>query len=70
MTDLHGRTILITGAGDGIGRETAMQAAAKGATVVLLGRNIEKLEAGFDQIIEAGHQEQGIVPMDLANIGV
>ena len=70
MTDLHGRIILITGAGDGIGRETAVQAAANGATVVLLGRNIEKLEAVFDQIIEAGHQEPCIVPMDLANIGV
>jgi len=70
MTDLRDRIILITGAGDGIGRETALHAAANGATVILLGRTTGKLEEVFDQIVDAGHPEPGIVPMDLATAGV
>lgn len=70
MTDLRDRIILITGAGDGIGRETALHAAANGATVILLGRTTGKLEEVFDQIVDAAHPEPGIVPMDLATAGV
>lgn len=39
------RTILITGATDGLGRETAHELAARGATVLLHGRDAAKLEA-------------------------
>ncbi|WP_159052788.1 SDR family NAD(P)-dependent oxidoreductase, partial [Streptomyces scabiei] len=35
---LDGRTALVTGAGTGIGRETALMLAGEGATVVLVGR--------------------------------
>lgn len=45
MTSLAGKTALITGAGSGIGRETARLLAGDGATVVLLGRRQEALEA-------------------------
>lgn len=38
---LQGRIILVTGASDGIGRETAQTYARYGATVILLGRNEE-----------------------------
>ena len=41
---LNGRIILVTGAGDGIGRVAARRFAAFGATVILLGRTIRKLE--------------------------
>ena len=47
---LAGRTILVTGAGDGIGRCAARTFAAHRANVVLLGRNQQKLEAVFDAI--------------------
>ncbi|WP_261663694.1 SDR family NAD(P)-dependent oxidoreductase [Deinococcus sp. Marseille-Q6407] len=42
---LSGRTILITGATEGIGRATAAELSRRGARVLLLGRNPEKLAA-------------------------
>ncbi|MCP5156882.1 MAG: YciK family oxidoreductase [Ectothiorhodospiraceae bacterium] len=62
---LAGRTVLITGAGDGIGRAVAEACAAHGATVVLLGRTVRKLERVYDAIVDAGHPEPAIYPMDL-----
>ena len=41
---LDGKTILVTGAGDGIGRVAALTYARYGATVLLLGRTSSKLE--------------------------
>ena len=51
---LKDRIILITGAGDGIGKAAAKSFAAHGATVVLLGRTIPKLEAVYDEIESSG----------------
>jgi NAD(P)-dependent dehydrogenase (short-subunit alcohol dehydrogenase family) len=62
---LHNRTILITGAGDGIGKEAAITYASLGATVILLGRTVKKLEAVYDEIIEKGFPEPAIIPLDL-----
>ena len=62
---LAGRTILVTGAGDGIGKAAAMSFAAHGATVVLLGRTVRKLENAYDAMRAAGHPEPAIYPMDL-----
>ena len=45
MFRLEGRTVIVTGASSGIGRETARQFAKHGANVVLASRNREKLEA-------------------------
>ncbi len=59
------RIILVTGAGDGIGRTAAKTFAAYGATVVLLGRTIHKLEAVYDEIEQAGYPQAAIYPMDL-----
>lgn len=42
--DLSNRTILITGASSGIGRETAILLSRLGASVVLVGRNEERLQ--------------------------
>ncbi len=63
---LQNKVILVTGAGDGIGRVAAETYAAHGATVVLLGRTQEKLEAVYDAIEAAGHPQAAIAPMDLA----
>ena len=42
---LQEKVILITGAGDGIGRTVALTYAALGATCILLGKTVEKLES-------------------------
>jgi len=62
---LEDRNVLITGAGDGIGAAAARSYAAHGATVIMLGRTVKKLEIVYDQIIEAGHPQPAIYPMDL-----
>ena len=66
---LEGRVILVTGAGQGLGRATALDAAAHGATVALLGRKLEKLEATYDAIVAASGQEPALIPLDLAAAG-
>ncbi|MGQ7274474.1 YciK family oxidoreductase [Marinobacter sp. V034] len=62
---LKNRIILVTGAGDGIGRCAAKTYAAHGATVILLGRTISKLEAIYDEIEAAGYPQPAIVPLNL-----
>lgn len=63
---LSGKTILVTGAGDGIGRTAALNYAHYGASVLLLGRTGSKLEAVYDEIENAGGPKPGIVEMDLS----
>lgn len=62
---LKDRIILVTGAGAGIGRAAALSYAAHGATVILLGRTVEKLEAVYDEIEANGHPEPAIIPLDM-----
>ena len=62
---LAGRIILVTGAGDGIGRAAARGCAEKGASVVLLGRTGSKLEAVYDEIEAAGHPQPAIFEVDM-----
>lgn len=62
---LSGRVIVITGAGDGIGKCAARTFAEYGATVVLLGRTMAKLEAVYDDIEAAGYPKPAIFPINL-----
>lgn len=65
---LHERVILVTGAGDGIGRAVARACAQHGATVVLLGRTQHKLESLYDEIVEQNWPEPIIHPLDLRQL--
>ncbi len=64
--DLTDRVVFITGATGGLGHPLACACAAAGATVVLHGRIVRKLEALYDEIVAAGHPEPTILPLDLA----
>ncbi len=63
---LAGRVILVTGAGAGIGRAAALAFSAHGASVILLGRTVQKLEAVYDEIEKQNAPAPAIVPVDLA----
>jgi NAD(P)-dependent dehydrogenase (short-subunit alcohol dehydrogenase family) len=54
LTDLTGRTAVVTGAGRGIGRATALELARLGARVLLVGREAEWLEQTAEQVRTAG----------------
>lgn len=62
---LDNKTILITGAGDGIGKALAIKCAELGAEVILLGRTVKKLEAVYDQIAALNKKSAAILPVDL-----
>ncbi len=66
MTPFHliGKTILVTGATGGIGRQTAIAASQMGAEVILTGRNEAKLNAALAALAPGSHSA---IPADLAH---
>lgn len=52
----EGKTVLVSGAGSGIGRATAHWLARLGANVVLCGRKVEKLESSAAALARYGHE--------------
>jgi NAD(P)-dependent dehydrogenase (short-subunit alcohol dehydrogenase family) len=66
---LRDRVVLITGASDGIGRAVAIAAAARGARVILHGRNVKRLESIYDVIVNAGSPRPSILPLDFEKAG-
>jgi len=63
---LAGRAILITGATGGLGRALALESARAGASVILSGRNLAKLERVYDEIEAMGAPQPAIALLDLA----
>jgi NAD(P)-dependent dehydrogenase (short-subunit alcohol dehydrogenase family) len=62
---LHDKLILVTGAGDGFGRSLSISFAKHGATVILLGKTVKKLENVYDEIEKQAGPQPVIMPMDL-----
>jgi NAD(P)-dependent dehydrogenase (short-subunit alcohol dehydrogenase family) len=70
MKDLAGATILVTGATDGLGKRVALELAAKGATVLLHGRNQERLEAALEEMrTETGSEKLRSYLADFSSLG-
>jgi NAD(P)-dependent dehydrogenase (short-subunit alcohol dehydrogenase family) len=53
--DLKGKTVLVTGASSGLGRQTAMTASEYGAKVIITARNETRLEETFRSLHGEGH---------------
>ncbi len=63
---LSKQTILITGAGGGLGSAAALALAKQGATIILLDKSIPKLEKIYDAIIAHNAPTPTLYPFDLA----
>ncbi len=68
-SSLAGKTLLVTGAGDGLGRYTALACARAGATVILLSKTVRKLEKVYDEIVATGAPQPAIYPLNLEGAG-
>ena len=64
--ELAGKTILVTGAAEGIGRAASLALASAGAEVLLLSRNEARLESLYDEIVAMDGPLPALLPMDLA----
>ena len=63
-----GKTVLVTGSTDGLGRELAIALAADGAHVIVHGRNAERGQAVVDEITKAGKGSARFVAADFASL--
>ncbi|MEU4424311.1 SDR family NAD(P)-dependent oxidoreductase [Actinoplanes sp. NPDC024001] len=63
---VDGRTVLVTGASEGIGEATARRLAAAGASVILVARTVDRLQAVRDDIVAAGGRAF-VHPADLSS---
>jgi NAD(P)-dependent dehydrogenase (short-subunit alcohol dehydrogenase family) len=52
---LDGKTILVTGASSGLGASTAIECSKIGATLIITGRNVERLNDTFNQLEGKNH---------------
>lgn len=64
MMELSGKTAIVCGASDGIGKATAIEMAAAGASVVLVARNLEKLSRVLGQLSTEAGQSHHVVVAD------
>ena len=64
---LIGKTILVTGASSGIGQATAIECSKLGSSVVITGRNKERLEQTFHNLDVSQGQNHQMLIADLTN---
>ncbi|GAB1605349.1 retinol dehydrogenase 13-like [Argonauta hians] len=66
---LYGKTVLVTGGNTGLGKETALDLASRGARVILACRNLVKAENAAKEIREiTGNESVSFVQLDLADL--
>lgn len=53
---LKGKTVLVTGASSGIGKQMAIECSRLGSCVIISGRNRERLKETFDLLEGSGHE--------------
>ncbi len=63
---LENKTILVTGASSGIGKATAIECSKLGASVVISGRNEERLKRTFDELDTSSEQQHMMVVANLS----
>jgi hypothetical protein len=63
---LAGKVVLITGAGSGLGRESALLFASQGAQVVVTDASPSRTEAATALVTESGGEATGI-PVDVSD---
>lgn len=65
---MNGKTILITGSTDGVGRYVASRLAAEGAKVLIHGRDAARAKTLIDEIVKAGHAAPAFYQADLSSM--
>jgi NAD(P)-dependent dehydrogenase (short-subunit alcohol dehydrogenase family) len=69
VSDAAGKTVLVTGATEGLGRRLARELASMGATVLVHGRNQERLETILEDVQgQAGGEEARSYLADLSSL--
>jgi NAD(P)-dependent dehydrogenase (short-subunit alcohol dehydrogenase family) len=66
--EMDGKTVLITGSTDGVGRYVAAKLAEAGAQLLIHGRDRRRAETLADEIRKAGHREPVFYPADLSSL--
>ncbi|MGY4506088.1 NAD(P)-dependent dehydrogenase (short-subunit alcohol dehydrogenase family) [Bradyrhizobium sp. GM24.11] len=66
--DMAGKTVLITGSTDGVGRYVATRLAGEGAKVLIHGRDAARAKALIDEIVKAGHMAPTFYRADLSSM--
>lgn len=66
---LANQVVLVTGATGAIGSEICLGLGKAGASVILAGRNIDKLEKLYDQLLAEGCPEPAIFPVNFEGAG-
>jgi NAD(P)-dependent dehydrogenase (short-subunit alcohol dehydrogenase family) len=66
--DMAGKTVLITGSTDGVGRHVASELAREGAQVLIHGRDASRAKTLIDEVARGGHVRPTFYQADLSSL--